>query len=147
MIPVLLGVIVIVGASRFSEPIELTDSMPYAAMIGREYRVVSDRVNAYGIYGDWPERTLTEMTLVPGVGISGYEVAFRASIPLGAVVRIVSAWRDPAYFVGARAYYVVTIGETDLRQEVPIKVELSYGNEGVEADLNPAVYQRVVTGR
>jgi hypothetical protein len=40
-------------------------------------------------------------------------------------------------------YYVVAVENSDLPQGVPIELQLDRGNEGVGAELNPAVYTKL----
>jgi hypothetical protein len=84
--------------------------------------------------------------LSPG-GIGGPEIAFRRNVPKGQVIRILSAWRQRFIPFESGVYYVVAIENSDLPQRVPIRVELrTVGNEGVGADLNPAVYRKLPRG-
>jgi hypothetical protein len=128
-------------------PQEVTSVKPYADLIGTEYRVVADDVYAYGIYGNWPDKTVTEVTLIPGPGISGYEIAFRRHVPKSAVIRIVGAWRLWTLF-GHRSQYTVMLEDFDVPSDAPVLIELGStrnGGEGVE--LNPAVYRRMRSDR
>ena len=130
------------GGCSSGPPRELTTSAPYAALIGTEYRVVSNDLWAYGVYGDWPERRVTYITLIPGVGIAGPEIDFRRRVPRGSMVRIDSAWRRKA-LLESGVYYQVTITDSDLPRDIPIRVELFRGNEGEGPNLNPSVYMRL----
>jgi hypothetical protein len=137
-------VAVILGISGCSQSgHDLTDKTPYANRIGTEYEVATDDLYAYGIYGDWPRKIVTHVTLIPGVGFSGYEVAFRKPIQRGHIFRIVHAMRGPS-LIPSGVYYVVMIEKADLPPGIPVRVPLGGGNEGVGADLNPAIYTRVV---
>jgi len=116
---------------------------PYADLIGTQYRVIVDDLYAYGIYESPSDKTkISRVTLIPGVGIAGREVAFRRHVPKGQIIRILSAWRQPLVFDNG-VYYLVTVEELNLPRNIPIKVELFRGNEGVGADLNPAVYRKL----
>lgn len=121
---------------------ELTLTSPYANLIGAEYRVVGDVV-AHGIYKNLNQRVAPSyITLVPGVGFSGPEVAFKKPIAKGQHITILSAWRE-RQLISWDVYYLVTLQNTDLPRDVPVQIELSRGNEGVDAGLNPAVYERL----
>jgi hypothetical protein len=121
---------------------ELTSTRPYADLIGAEYRVVADDLKAYGIYGSWPDKTVTAVTLIPGVGIGGREVAFRKEVPKGTLIKILSAWRQPLLFDNG-VYYRVAIDHSDLPPGVPVEIELFRGNETLDEHLNPNVYEKI----
>lgn len=121
---------------------ELTFTSPYADFIGAEYRVVGD-VIAHGIYENLNHRvTPSYITLVPGVGFTGPEVAFRRPIAKGQHIKLLSAWRE-RQLLSWDVYYLVTLKDTALPSDAPIQIELSRGNEGVDAGLNPAVYEKL----
>lgn len=121
---------------------ELTFTSPYTSIVGAEYRIARE-VNAYGIYKNMDRRDeLSYITLIPGVGIGGPEVAFKKRIAKGQIIKILSAWRKHR-FLTSDVYYVVAIQDADLPRGIQVKIELSRGNEGVDAELNPRVYERL----
>jgi hypothetical protein len=121
---------------------ELTHTKPYADLVQTEYTVIADDLYAYGIYDHLNSRDrVGSIALIPGVGIAGLEVAFRKHVPKGQVIRIVSAWRQFLLFDNG-VYYLVTIEGSDLPRDIPIRLELFRGNEGVGAEPNPAVYAK-----
>lgn len=121
---------------------ELTFASPYAEFIGAEYRVVGD-VIAHGIYENLNQRvTPSYITVVPGVGFTGPEVAFRKPIAKGQHIQILSAWRV-RQLLSWDVYYLVTLKDATLPADVPIRIELSRSNEGMNAGLNPALYERL----
>jgi hypothetical protein len=122
---------------------EITFTKPYADFIGREYRVITDDLHAYGVYDSLDSKKLIEITLIPGVGIGGPEIAFRKPVPKGQVIRILSAWQKSMLFE-RRIYYLVSVPNSELPQGVPIQVELFLGNKGVGADLNSSAYKRIL---
>ena len=65
-----LSIIAAFEACRVGPGKPVSSARPYADYIGAEYRVVADDLSAYGIYGDWPNKTLTYVVLIPGVGSS-----------------------------------------------------------------------------
>lgn len=143
-IVLILCVMLIATSSACNKPTveELTFTNPYANLIGAEYRVVGDVV-AHGIYENLNQRVAPSyITLVPGVGLSGPEVAFKKRIAKGQHITILSAWREQQ-LISWDVYYLVTLQNTDLPRDVPVQIELSRGNEGVDAGLNPAVYERL----
>ncbi len=122
---------------------ELPSTSPYAKIIGAEYRIVGD-VSAYGIYervGD--RKVLSYVTLIPGVGIGGSLVESKGPIVKGQLIKILSAWRTHLLGFTLEVYYLVTFQDTDLPYDVPVQIDLSRGNEGVDAGLNPGVYERL----
>jgi hypothetical protein len=58
-----------------AQPAESLTSRPYSDLIGARYEVIADDLHAYGIQS-FPEKQLQYVTLIPGVGIGGNEVAF-----------------------------------------------------------------------
>jgi hypothetical protein len=126
-------------AERADEELSFTN--PYAKIIGAEYRIAGD-VDAYGIYRDLNKRELSYITLIPGVGIGGPEVAFRKRIVKGKTIKILSAWREHKFFY-SNIDYLVAIQDADLPGNVPVHLVLSRGNEGVGAELNPSIYEKV----
>ena len=120
---------------------ELTFTSPYASIIGAEYRIVEE-VNAYGIYKNMDRKEVSIITLIPGVGIAGPEVAFKKQISKGQTIKILSAWREHR-FLTSDVYYLVALQDADLPRGIQVKIKLSRGNEGVGAELNPRVYERI----
>jgi hypothetical protein len=120
---------------------ELTFTSPYSNIIGAEYRIVEE-VNAYGIYKNMDRKEVSVITLIPDVGIAGPEVAFKKQISKGKTIKILSAWRENR-FLTSDVYYVVAIKDSDLPPGIQIKIKLSRGNEGVNAGLNPRVYEKI----
>lgn len=53
-----------------------------------------------------------------------------------------SAWRQFPGMEGS-VYYLVDIEDSDLPPGIDVRVQLSRGNEGVGADLNPEVYKKL----
>lgn len=120
---------------------ELTFTSPYSNDIGAGYRIVGE-VNAYGIYQDLNKKELSYITLIPGVGIGGPEVAFRKRIPKGQTIKILSVWQKHM-FLQSEIYYLVAIEAADLPKDVKIQIELSRGNEIPGRELNPSIYERI----
>lgn len=137
-----LCIAALVGGCTSDTPRELTTSVPYAALVGTEYRVVSNDLWAYGVYGDWPEKKVTYITLIPGVGVAGYEIAFRKRVQAGSTIRIDSVWQRPL-LLDSNVYYEVTVSDADLPGDIPIQIQLLRGNEGEGPNLNPSVYVRL----
>ena len=135
-----LLVAVTLGACGERAPEELTTTKPYADLVGREYLVLADDLQAFGLAGGWPDRTVTSITLETDDEFRGHQVAFRRQVPKGKVIRILSAWRQSKPF-GGTVYYVVSVAGADLPPGVPIQLQPAEGNE--TAELNPAVYRRL----
>ena len=124
---------------------ELTHTKPYADLVQTEYTVIAVDLYAYGIYqSPGQDNPIGSIALIPGVGIGGRDVAFRKHITKGQVIRILSAWRPSLWFDNG-VYYLVSIDGSDLPPEIPIRLELFRGNEGVGAEPNPAVYAKQLT--
>ena len=121
---------------------ELPSTSPYAKIVGAEYRIVGD-VSAYGIYERLNGRkVLSYIELIPGVGISGSLVESKGPIIRGKRIKILSAWRMHLFGFTRNVYYLVSFQDTDLPRDVPVRIELSRGNEGVDAGLNPGIYEK-----
>lgn len=120
---------------------ELTSTSPYANIIDAEYRIIAE-VKAYGIYESLDRKVVSYITLIPGSGIAGPEVAFERRVKKGQKIKILSVWREHK-LLNDDVYYVVTFQDTDLPRDVQVRIELSRGNEGVDAELNPGVYERL----
>jgi hypothetical protein len=71
---------------------ELTFTTPYSNFIDAEYRVIA-KVKAYGIYESLDRKVVSHITLIPGPGIAGPEVAFERQIKTGQKIKILSAWQ------------------------------------------------------
>jgi hypothetical protein len=134
--------VVALGACNEGVSDSVTSTKPYSDLIGAEYRVVADDVYAYGVYRDYPSKTLTWVTLIPGVGIAGREIAFRRHVENGQIMKILGAWHRSILFENG-VYYLVAIPGLDLPPDTPIRLELMRGNEGRGADLNPSFYRRL----
>jgi len=120
---------------------EITSTKPYADLIGAKYVVVADGLYAYGVYESRSDKRITSIELIP-MGVGGSEFAFRRNVPTGTVVRLRSAWRRFP-LMETSVYYLVAVENWDLPQGIPIELQLDRGNEGVGADLNPALYRRL----
>lgn len=136
-----LCVVLLLAGCRGGPGEELTSVKPYADLIGAKYSVIADKLYAYGVYESSTSKRITSIELVP-IGIGGSEFAFRRSVPKGTVIRIVSAWRRFP-LMESSVYFLVAIENSDLPQGIPIEVQLDRGNEGVGADLNPALYKKL----
>ena len=137
-----LAVITGLESCSGGNPEELTYAEPYKDLVGSKYRVVADDLYAYGTYRSRTDKSLSDITLIPGVGIAGSEIAFRKPIPKGQILRIQSAWRKPILF-GSIVYYIVEVEHSDFPGNVPVEIELARGNQGIGADLNPRVFRKI----
>jgi hypothetical protein len=137
-----LSVVLALAACQVGPAEEITSTKPYADLIGARYSVVVDNLHAYGVYESLNERIVSYITLVPPPGADGPEYAFSKPVPKGQVITILSAWKE---FIPLQSgvYYLVAIENSDLPQGIPIKLKLYRGNEGVGADLNPAIYRKL----
>ena len=120
---------------------ELTFTSPYASIVGTEYRIVAE-VNAYGIYKNQDKKEVPYITLIPGVGIAGPEIAFKRRIAKGQNIKILSAWRERK-LLHSDIYYLIGLHDADLPRDIQIRLELSSGNEDGNAGLNPRIYEKV----
>jgi len=134
------------AACRAGPGEEITSTKPYADLIGAKYSVVADSLYAYGVYESLDDRRVTSIELVPRGRIGGPEFAFRRTVPKGRVIRILSAWRRFP-LMERSVHYLVAVENSDLPQGIPIELQLDRGNEGVGADLNPAVYRKLPRGK
>ncbi|MGH8441735.1 MAG: hypothetical protein ACRETF_02405 [Nevskiaceae bacterium] len=120
---------------------QLGSNSPYAQVVGAEFQIAGE-VNAYGVYeGDLARRQLSYVTLIPGVGIAGPEIAFKIKMPKGARLKVLSAWRESGV-LSHDVYYVVALSDSGLPQGTPVRIELSRGNDA-NGSLNQKVYERV----
>jgi hypothetical protein len=124
-----------------AKPADLTLTNPYAQIVGTEYRIVA-AVDAYGIYEDLDKKVISYITLIPGVGIGGPEVAFKKRIAKGQKIKILSAFRDRKFLYND-IYYVIALQGADLPRGIQARIDLSRGNEGVGAELNQRVYEKI----
>lgn len=121
--------------------VELPLTSQYGQIVGAEYRII-EAVDAYGIYEDLDKKVISYITLIPGVGISGPEVAFKKRIPKGQRITVMSAWRERK-LLHSNVYYVIALQDTDLPRGIQVRIDLSRGNEGVGAELNQRVYEKI----
>jgi hypothetical protein len=120
---------------------DVSDREPFVRVVGTEYRVIADDLNAYGYYGDWPDKTLTSITLIAGTGIGGHRIAFRQQVPKGQVVQVLSA-RDRFALFDTGVSYRVALPGSKLPAGVPIEIELYHPkNQGTDSSLNPRVFE------
>jgi len=121
--------------------VELSLSSQYGQIVGSEYRIIAP-VDAYGIYENLDKRVISYITLIPGVGISGPEVAFKKRIAEGQKIVVLSAWQERK-LLHSNVYYVIALQDTDLPRDMQVRIDLSRGNEGVGAELNQRVYEKI----
>lgn len=122
--------------------VEVTATSPYDQIVGTQYRIIAP-VDAYGIYGNLNNRkVISYIILIPGVGISGPEVAFKKRIAAGQKITVLSAWRKHM-LLSSYVYYVIALQNADLPHDVQVRVDLIRGNEGVGVELNPHVYEKM----
>ena len=88
-------------------------------------------------------KVLSYVTLIPGVGIGGSLVESKGPIVKGQHIKILSAWRMHLLGFTRDVYYLVKFQDADLPHDVPVRIDLSRGNEGVDAGLNPGIYERL----
>jgi len=119
---------------------ELSFSTPYSNIVGSVYHTSAD-LYAYGVYENLDRETVAYITLLPGVGISGPEIAFKKRIAKGQEIEILSAWRERGTFSGD-VFYQVSMQDASLPQGIQIRIELTRGNEGVGAEPNPQIYEK-----
>lgn len=128
------------------QPREVSAQLPYAELIGTQYRVAIDDLYAYGVYEslDLP-RVVAYIDLRPGGEIGGIELAFRERVRRGAKIEIVSAWETSYVPFEKRVHYVVTLAESGLSlPDVPVRlVLLGQRNKGPGITLNPETYIRM----
>lgn len=136
----LIWLIVFSGCGGAAE-IDLTLTNPYAQVVGNEYHTVA-AVDAYGIYEDLDKKVISYITLIPGVGIAGPEVAFKKRISKGQKIKILSAWRERK-LLHSNVYYIISLQDADIPNGIKIRIDLSRGNEGVGAELNNSIYEKI----
>ncbi|MBK8161875.1 MAG: hypothetical protein IPK65_01605 [Gammaproteobacteria bacterium] len=118
---------------------ELSYSAPYSSIVGAEFRTTTD-LYAYGVYEDMNRDSVAYITVLPGVGISGPEIAFKRQITKGQKIKILSAWQERGALSGG-VFYQVSMHGSGLPQGTQIRIELTRGNEGGNAGLNPQFYE------
>jgi hypothetical protein len=129
--------------SGCAEPtlVELPLSSQYGQIAGSEYRIIA-AVEAYGIYENLDKKVISYITLIPGVGISGPEVAFKKRIDKGQKIVVLSAWQERK-LLHSNVYYVIALQDTNIPRDIQVRIDLSRGNEGVGAELNQRVYEKI----
>ena len=121
--------------------VDLTLTSPYTQVVGTQYQTIA-ALDAYGIYQDLDKKVISYIELIPGVGISGPEVAFKKRIAKGQKITILSAWRERK-LLHSNVYYVVTLQDEGLPDDIQVRIDLSRGNEGEGVELNPSIYERI----
>jgi hypothetical protein len=121
--------------------VELTLTRPYAQVVGTQYRII-EATDAYGIYKDLNKKVISCIELIPGVGISGPEVAFKKRIAKGQKITVLSAWRERK-LLHSNVFYVISLQDGGLPREIQVRIDLSRGNEGKGVELNPRIYERI----
>jgi hypothetical protein len=135
----------ILSACAKPSVVELSLTSPYAQVVGARYRII-EVVNAYGIYQDLDKRkVISYIELIPSIRIAGPEVAFEKRINKGNIITVLSAWRKST-LLSSDVYYVIALQDADLPRDIQVRIELSTGNEGDGAELNPHVYEKI-TGK
>src|SRR5687767_7799599 len=101
-------------------PTEITQRQPYANLVGRDYRIVSEVIaHAWNEYPD--EQTISSVSLIRPPGVANRFVSQRISLKPGQTLRIISAWQRFGLF-GYDKYYIVSIPNAGLPEKVPIKI-------------------------
>jgi hypothetical protein len=140
--PLALATLFLLGCSERREDVSKTD--PFAQMVGAQYRVVGD-VAAYGIWR-YPEKDrILYVTLIPGVGIDGPEVAFRLRVPKGELLSVQRVFVTKYGLASSTLEYQVSTGLEGMAG-LDVLVRLTRGNEGDGFTLNSNVYERVDKG-
>lgn len=136
-----LVLLTVLGGCAKPNVVELTQINPYAKVVGTQYRII-EVVHAYGIYQDLDKKVISYIELIPGVGIAGPEVAFKKRIKKGQIITVLSAWREST-LLSSDIYYVIAPQDADLPHDIQVRIELSSGNEGVGAELNQRIYEKI----
>lgn len=135
--------LLLLGGCQFGEQEDLGASSPYAPFVGQRLHLLL-AVDAYGIRGEASKEQVSYVTLLPStVAIAGPEVGFRHRLPAGTMLSIVGVKKRRTLLASNTFYEVVVEGRSSLPPGVPVRLELSRGNEGRGwAALNPNVYER-----
>lgn len=133
---------VLLGGCLAGELEDLSTSSPYAPFVGQRLRLLL-AVDAYGIRGEGGKEQVSYATLIPStIAIAGPEVAFKHRLPAGTMLSIVGV-KKRRTLLASNTFYDVAIDGRSLPSGVPVRLELSRGNEGSGwAALNPTVYER-----
>jgi hypothetical protein len=125
-INILLGVILlIISACGEVNYVDVGSSLEYIDMVGTKYTVISP-VNAFGIrkHSNAP---VDYITIIPPPGIDGAQIGFK--IPIDSSIS-----------------FGVNIDGSSVPKNLPIRVELMRGNQGLtRLSLNPSIFRKNVT--
>lgn len=138
----LAALALLLGGCLLGEPEDLSTTTAFAPLVGQRIRLVA-AVDAYGIRGETGQEQVSYVTLLPStIAIAGPEVAFKHPLPSGTVLSIVGV-KKRRTLLASNTFYDVAIDASPLPGGVPVRLELSRGNEGAGwAALNPSVYER-----
>lgn len=111
--------------------------------IGARYEVVG-ALDAYGIRRN-SAAPVDYVTLIPRPGIAGSEVGFEVPVRPGSTVTVRKVHRTTRLF--DRMTYIVELEGTSLPAAVPVRIDISRGNEGDKyLELNPKIYRKLPPG-
>jgi hypothetical protein len=120
---------------------DISNDRTYSKYIGLRYEV-SDKLDAYGIR-DHSKAPVRYITLMPPPGIGGLQVAFSNAIRPGTIITISKVCKTNRLFVSDKTL-LVSVGDAQLPENTPIRIDLFRGNEGHgKLLLNPKVYRQL----
>lgn len=120
---------------------DISNDRHYSKYIGLRYEVIGE-LNAYGIRHN-SKAPVKYITMMPPPGIGGLQVAFPSAIKPGTVITTIKVYKTNRLFDSDKTL-LVSVGDAQLPENIPVRIELFRGNEGHgKLLLNPDVYRQL----
>lgn len=121
--------------------IEVLARAPIPLEIGSTYKVVGE-LYAHVVTTDLNTRKAEYFVIVP-IRLAGPEIVSRQIVPIGSQVRILAkeATKWPSLLYSEK--YIVEVSSLAKKENLPVVLGLSRGNEGDSVPLNPLIYEKI----
>jgi hypothetical protein len=139
----ILMLVLLLGCDSEEKLYDVSHEPASQAVIGGRYEVVG-ALDAYGVRQN-SQAPVDYVTLIPPPGVEGPEVGFRIPISPGSTVTVRKVVRTTRF--SHRMTLMVELDGTPLPAVVPVRIDMSRGNEGPsDLHLNPSIYRKLPPG-
>ncbi|MNM86851.1 hypothetical protein D3C81_990160 [compost metagenome] len=121
--------------------IDISNEEGYSKLIGKTYEITGPIIG-HGIrkHSNAP---VDYVTLMPPPGIGGHQIAFANLVPIGSKIKIVKVLKSNR-LIDSDITLIIEVYEGDFTSNVPIRIDLTRGNEGSKSTLlNEKFYRKI----
>ena len=121
--------------------VDISNEEGYSKLIGKTYEITGP-VIGHGIRKH-SNASVDYVTLMPPPGIGGHQIAFANLVPVGSKIKIVKVLKSNR-LIDSDITLMIEIYEGDFTSDVPVRIDLTRGNEGSKSTLlNEKFYKKI----